>query len=70
MDRINVISSDIKSIGYSVEVNILEIEFHSGNIYQYFDVPLEVFNSLIDASSQGKYFNQYIRKVYKAEKIR
>ena len=42
MIRKSVTSSDIRSIGYDDETRILEIEFHSGGIYQYYSVPRAV----------------------------
>ena len=38
MIRNDVISSNLKSIGYDSASCILEIEFHSGGIYQYSQV--------------------------------
>jgi len=67
MDRIEVISRSLKSVGYFNEV--LEIEFQSGEIYRYFDVGPEVFGELLQASSKGKYFHRYIKEVYDCEKI-
>lgn len=62
MNRQYVSFSDIKSIGY--ENNTLEIEFHSGGIYQYFDVPQEVYIELMNAESHGKYFHRNIKDKY------
>ena len=39
MNRKPVRSSNISSIGYDSESKTLEIEFHSGGVYQYFNVP-------------------------------
>ncbi len=39
MDRIQVRSSNIRSIGYDQNRQILEVEFLKGGVYQYFDVP-------------------------------
>jgi hypothetical protein len=44
----------------------LEIEFKSGRIYQYFDVPETVYQELMTAPSHGKFFNAYIRSVYRS----
>lgn len=38
MIRQPVSSSNIRSIGYDSKSNTLEIEFHSGGVYQYFGV--------------------------------
>ena len=39
MKRELVTSSNILELGYDEESRILEVVFHSGNVYQYFDVP-------------------------------
>lgn len=70
MDRINVESSDIKSIGYSESAKVLEVEFLSGGIYQYACVPVSVYEDLMSASSHGKYFHQNIKGVFEFTKIR
>jgi hypothetical protein len=68
MERIHVTSSDIVSIGY--KDSVLEIEFHSAkSVYQYFQVPEQEYNELMNAQSHGKYFNQYIKNKYKFEKV-
>lgn len=69
MIRHSVQSSDIAAIGYDEKALILEIEFISGGIYQYFAVPVNLYSSLIQASSPGKYFHQNIRLEYKYAKI-
>ncbi|MCC7451234.1 MAG: KTSC domain-containing protein, partial [Anaerolineae bacterium] len=61
MDRHEVESSVIKSIGCSV---VLEVEFESGRVYQYFDVPIAVYLEFLTADSKGKYFNAHIRNEY------
>jgi hypothetical protein len=70
MDRQSVRSSNIKSIGYDPKSETLEIGFHSGDIYQYFDVPESIFNSLMSASSHGSYFHKYIKDKYRWAEIR
>jgi len=39
MKRQAVESSNLASVGYDVENEILEVEFKHGRVYQYFDVP-------------------------------
>ena len=68
MKRQTVKSSNIKSIGYKLNQKILEVEFISGSIYQYFNVPEKIFNELMQAKSKGKYFIGNIRKVYMFKK--
>lgn len=40
---------------------LLELEFTSGVVYQYFAVPPQVYGELLKAESQGAYFNRCIR---------
>jgi len=60
MKRKFVSSSTMKSAGHDAGKRILEIEFTSGEVYRYFDVPVEIFSGLMNAESKGKYFNHYI----------
>jgi len=65
MEREQVSSSNVKSIGYDINTSILEVEFKNGRVYQYFNVPINVYKALINASSIGKYLNSNIVGVYK-----
>lgn len=69
MNRQPVSSSDIVSIGYDSKSQTLEIEFHSGRIYQYFNVPGSIYNALMVASSHGSYFHRHIKDRYRWTKI-
>jgi hypothetical protein len=69
MERQIVQSSNVRSIGYDYNTLILEIEFNNGRIYQYFNVPLEVYNSLMSASSIGKFLNSKIMGIYQYTEI-
>lgn len=62
MNRIPVSSSNLASVGYDSENKILEIEFNSGSIYQYFNVPASIYSGLMSAASHGQYFDAYIKK--------
>jgi hypothetical protein len=59
--RTPVASSNIASVGYDAEMQILEIEFQHGAIYQYLDVPNEVYNGLMNAGSKASYFMNEIK---------
>lgn len=61
MQRIPVQSSDLRAVGYDVLSLVLEIEFHSGGIYQYYRVPIEIVDELLGADSLGRYFARQIK---------
>ena len=69
MNRTPVSSSNIASMGYDPTTQTLEVEFHNGNIYQYFDVPQHVYDGLLTASSKGQYLNQNIKLGYRYAKV-
>ena len=58
MKRNVVISSNIKSVGF--DNGILEVEFNSGAVYQYADVPKEIFDGIMSAESVGKFVNEKV----------
>ncbi|RYD58163.1 MAG: KTSC domain-containing protein [Sphingobacteriales bacterium] len=64
MKRRQVSSSTIKSTGYDPGRGILEIEFTSGEVYRYHEVPPYHFAGLLNAPSKGKYYNKYIKEFY------
>ncbi len=67
MKRIPVKSSNLKAVGYESE--IMEIEFLNGSVYEYSEVPQEMYDSLMSAPSQGKYYNQYIKGEFPSKKL-
>ena len=64
MNREPVVSSNLVSVGYDPNSYTLEIEFMDGRIYQYFDVPEQVYDELLNANSAGQYFHRQVRGVY------
>ena len=69
MERKNIESTMIKSIGFDPENSILEIEFNSGAIWQYFDFPESEWYEFENAESQGKYFNREILNQYTESQV-
>jgi hypothetical protein len=69
MDRVKVKSSNLISVWYDEEEKILEVEFDSW-VYQYYDIPLSVFEWLMGAISLGTYLNKYIKWIYKHKQIK
>ncbi len=59
---LETVESDvIHAIGYDPEINLLEIIFNDGRIYQYRNVPPAVYAGLKSAESKGRYFQENIR---------
>jgi Uma2 family endonuclease len=69
MLRQEVNSSELRSVGYEPDVSVLEAEFHSGEVYHYFDVPAQLVVELLEAESIGRYFNAHIRSKFKFKKV-
>lgn len=70
MKRISVDSSNLATVGYDKGSQILEIEFNHGGVYQYYDIPISVYEGLTNASSHGTYFDKNIKKAgYSYKKI-
>lgn len=62
-------SSFLESVSYQRRTGSkdaeLSVQFLDGDSRTYLDVPYDVFQKLLSAESQGKYFNQNIRGIYK-----
>lgn len=69
MDRTPVSSSNIAEVGYEVATMTLEVAFHDGSVYQYFDVPETLYQEFIRADSKGKFLHANIKNNYRYAKI-
>lgn len=69
MNWIDVNSSNLSKVRYEDRTGTLEIEFQGGRIYQYFDVPKQIYESLLTAESKGKFFQQQIKGHYRYARV-
>lgn len=69
MDRQPVQSKAIRSAGFDEASGTVEVEFVDGAIYQYFDVPLSEFSTMMGESSVGTYFSANIKNAYRYARI-
>jgi len=69
MVRQEVSSTSIHAIGYDSQTKALEVEFKSGRVYRYFDVPPDIYEALMHSDSHGQYFNTNIRDTFKFDRI-
>ena len=68
-EMIPVSSSNVESIGYDPETQILHVKFIGGSLYQYLNVPQIEYDQLINAPSIGSYLNRNIKGLYAYQKI-
>jgi KTSC domain-containing protein len=64
MHRTHVTSSAISSVGYDDRSSVLEVEFASGAVYDYLDVPEKVYRALLKAPSKGSFVSRRVRDRY------
>jgi len=69
MDRQYVASSNIASIGYDESTQTLEVEFHNGTVYQYYNVPPSMHEQLMSEGSKGRFLNTYIKNAYPYSRV-
>ena len=62
-------STTLSAVAYDETRGLLQIEFCSGAVYQYFGVPAAVHQALLDAASKGGYFNQAIRGRFRYHRV-
>lgn len=64
-----VASSNINSIAYDEKQSILEVEFRNGSIYQYYDVPSEIYERMLASSSVGSFLSSTVKGFFRYSKI-
>jgi hypothetical protein len=60
MQLVPIESSMLAAVGYERETRTLVVLFTTGKAYEYYDVPEQVYQSLMAAESKGKYMNEMI----------
>ena len=66
MNMIGVRSSAISAIGYDVDSRQLGIKFNNNPItYTFYNVPFQIFNEFMAASSKGGYYHRNIEGNYR-----
>ena len=69
MHRIPVASAEITQVGYQEDSETLEIQFVHGGVYQFFNVPSEVFAGLMSAPSKEGYYHTRIGERFPCSRI-
>ena len=70
MNRISITdSSNVAGIGYDHRTQTLEVEFVKGSVYQYFDVPQNIYDEFISSGSKGQYLAGNIKGNYRYARV-
>ncbi len=69
MDRLWVSSSNVASVGYDAAQQTLEVEFHGGQVYQYYGVPSAIHEAMMQAPSKGRFLHQNVRNAYPYSRV-
>ena len=69
VEMIPVSSSNVESVGYDEQQQLLYVRFLSGGLYIYKGVNLYEFEGLRDAASVGSYLHRNIKNVYPYERL-
>ena len=62
-------STMANAVGYDSQQKVLQVEFVNGTTYQYSDVEPELWESLQEAPSTGKFYNAAIKGHYSCQKL-
>lgn len=61
---VRVESTVLANAAYNVTDSTLQLEFRSGAVYIYSNVPAAVYEALLAAESKGSFFSRQIRPVF------
>ena len=69
MRRQAVTSSNISEVGYDETSRVLEVLFSNGSVYQYFDVPPQIYAELMQAGSIGQYLTANVKGNFRYARV-
>jgi DnaJ-class molecular chaperone len=64
ISRIRVVSSTVYSIGYDNQTKTLQVEFKNRSIYEYYDVPSNIYEAFMRAESKGRFIPNLYKYKY------
>lgn len=67
--EVDIQSSNLKKAKYDTQNKTLLITFNNNTIYEYANVPWEIFTRMRLSESQGKFFSTEISRKYNYKKI-
>jgi ATP-dependent DNA helicase RecG len=67
--RVPITSSNLSSVKYDWDKQLLEIAFHYGAVFQYFDVPQTVYEELMNSPSKDSYFINEIKSKFECREM-
>ncbi len=59
----------LRLVGYDARLQVLQVEFNTGDKYQYKEVPAAEYEGLMSAESIGQYMHRHIIDQYDYERI-
>jgi hypothetical protein len=76
VNREIVVSVSVRAVGYDKDTSTLEIEFCDSSVFQYSEVPEEVYKGFMDSlglnleKTDLQYFSRNIKRHYKQKIVR
>lgn len=65
----DVEASNIRCMGYNKTHQQLRVQFTNGGVYQYKNIPFEIYDEMIQSKAIGPHFSKNIRNVYECVKL-
>jgi len=62
-------SSNVTRLSYDETSSTLEVEFHNGSIYQYYEVSAKIWEDFKNASSKGQFIHQNLKGKYRYARV-
>lgn len=66
---VSVSSSQIAQVGYNVASSKMRVLFNSGGLYEYSDVPQDVYSNIVNGVSPGGVFHSTVKGAYSFERL-
>lgn len=62
-------SSNVARISFESSSLTLEVEFLNGSVYQYYNVPQNVWEDFKNAGSKGQFIHQNLKGLYRYARV-
>lgn len=69
MNWIHVDSLTLTAVRYNKTSKKLNVRFRNGSEFEFRNVPVKIYQSLLNSETKGNYFDQYIKGLFLYKRI-
>jgi hypothetical protein len=69
MEMVPIDSDGVRAIGYDPATQTMHVEFETGALFEYYEVPPDVYQTFMASSAKGSFVSQVLEPGYRSVRL-